>query len=236
MHSYTLQQAVLYYILQRIQIPLNQIIIMETDFRTVGECVKCKRPLLIQEAISYIEYTICRKCHYEEERKKLTEKHVYFEPPDLIKENLWLGSCYSDVDEGYLKALGISAVVLACYEGTERFPKSLRYCKMELEDNYDADLLNGLIPAYEFIKEHLLKRQGVLVRCAAGVSRSASVVIAYLMKEEKLRYKEAVDVVKRARPIISPNTHFVKQLQSYEQMLGIVQIRKILITNQRVLS
>lgn len=54
----------------------------------------------------------------------------------------------------------------------------------------------------------------VFVHCNAGVSRSAAVVIAYLMKLKKLSYLEAFDVLKKERPCIKPNEGFVKQLKS----------------------
>lgn len=58
---------------------------------------------------------------------------------------------------------------------------------------------------------------GVLVHCQAGVSRSASVVIGYLMWKEQISYQEAYAAVKRCRPIIWPNDGFICQLQEFEQ-------------------
>ena len=49
--------------------------------------------------------------------------------------------------------------------------------------------------------------------CAAGVSRSASILIAYLMREKKMKYQEAHDFVKSKRSIIIPNSGFVQQLK-----------------------
>jgi protein-tyrosine phosphatase len=60
-----------------------------------------------------------------------------------------------------------------------------------------------------------MKKQNrkVLVHCAAGVSRSASFVIAYIMKSRKIGFDEAYTFVKSKRPIITPNSGFVKQLK-----------------------
>lgn len=55
----------------------------------------------------------------------------------------------------------------------------------------------------------------VFVHCAAGVSRSASFVIAYLMKSKLMPYLDAYALVKCKRPIIKPNSGFVKQLEEY---------------------
>jgi protein-tyrosine phosphatase len=53
----------------------------------------------------------------------------------------------------------------------------------------------------------------------AGISRSPTLVIAYLMKTQNLSFSEAFDLVKKKRPIIHPNQGFKNQLLQYEQQL-----------------
>lgn len=62
----------------------------------------------------------------------------------------------------------------------------------------------------------VLQQEGVvLVHCNAGVSRSSSIVIGYLMQREGLSFEDAYSQVKLARPSIHPNRGFYQQLQSY---------------------
>ena len=59
----------------------------------------------------------------------------------------------------------------------------------------------------------------VLVHCYAGVSRSASVVIAYLMNQHGMSLKDAYQYVKNKRYFIKPNEGFRKQLVQFQREL-----------------
>jgi len=58
-----------------------------------------------------------------------------------------------------------------------------------------------------------------LVHCMAGISRSSSLVLAYLMKHQKMSLKEAFLHTREMRDVIEPNFGFVKQLMQFEHKL-----------------
>lgn len=88
-----------------------------------------------------------------------------------------------------------------------------------LDDTQDADLLARLAEGCDFIVECLGKNDGgVMVHCQLGQSRSASMVIAYLMREQGLTFQKAWDKVKYKRSIVKPNPGFQKQLALWEEM------------------
>lgn len=60
----------------------------------------------------------------------------------------------------------------------------------------------------KFIEENIEKYEGVVVNCAMGVSRSATIVIAFLMKKTGLCYDEVFEIVKQKRRIIYPSEFF----------------------------
>ena len=63
------------------------------------------------------------------------------------------------------------------------------------------------------------KRSKVLVHCKMGVSRSASTVIAFAMKDFGWSLQQAHDFVKQKRGCIKPNQGFMQQLITYQGIL-----------------
>lgn len=59
----------------------------------------------------------------------------------------------------------------------------------------------------------------MLVHCAAGVSRSASTVIAYIMRKRGQGLNETINFVRSRRAVIHPNPGFLKLLESFEREL-----------------
>ena len=78
----------------------------------------------------------------------------------------------------------------------------------------------GLILYFSVLPESVSSQQGrVLVHCRAGVSRSATVCIAYIMHKQGLSLDSAYEFVKSKRPVIDPNINFIRQLQKFEAFL-----------------
>ncbi|XP_070758999.1 dual specificity protein phosphatase 7 isoform X2 [Enoplosus armatus] len=65
------------------------------------------------------------------------------------------------------------------------------------------------------------KKCGILVHCLAGISRSVTVTVAYLMQKLNLSLNDAYDFVKRKKSNISPNFNFMGQLLDFERTLGL---------------
>jgi predicted protein tyrosine phosphatase len=142
-----------------------------------------------------------------------------FEPlPDAIVTGLYLGSMEEALNKDGLKHLGISHILCVAMGGRAAFPEEFEYKLIELVDSEEENLEKHIDDCNAFISQGRAKG-GVLVHCAAGISRSASITIAYVMQELKMSYEEAFKYV-YDRHWIMPNSGFVRQLKSYEKRLA----------------
>ena len=130
----------------------------------------------------------------------------------VLKNKLWIGDeLASRLNENKLE---FDAVVsLGSKHCNYKTYPNIEYYRIVEEDSRETNLLKYFDQVTMFIHEH--KR--VLVHCQAGVSRSATICIAYLLKYHSLDFFQAYMVVKVARPLIAPNMGFIKQLWEYEK-------------------
>lgn len=90
------------------------------------------------------------------------------------------------------------------------------YFQIAVEDSHEVNMLQHLPLAFSFIEEARLANEKVLVHCHAGMSRSVTVVIAYLMKYYEHTLNSAYDFVRQKKSNISPNFSFLEQLLQFE--------------------
>ena len=116
---------------------------------------------------------------------------------DQIVERLWLGGFRATEKQALMDQLDISHVLSLGCEAMALPSKLVKKLYIDIEDAEDADILEHFDQAVAFIEEALAYRaadstQGViLVHCIAGVSRSASCVIAYMMKTQQMSFEDA---------------------------------------------
>ncbi|CAL8464986.1 g4521 [Coccomyxa elongata] len=99
------------------------------------------------------------------------------------------------------------------------FPQTMRsHLVIPLDDVPSANILDHFPKGISFIRSALAESGMLYVHCAAGVSRSATMVSAYLMATEGLTPEQAISAIKKARPIVNPNSGFLIQLQLFYEM------------------
>ena len=89
------------------------------------------------------------------------------------------------------------------------------YDRFIITDEPDSDMSEFFDRGIEFIERNLTKNNKILVHCFAGVSRSATIVAAYLIKKYKIDTEQAISMIREKRYIIDPNRGFREQLNTF---------------------
>uniref|UniRef100_A0A3Q2Q1A5 protein-serine/threonine phosphatase n=1 Tax=Fundulus heteroclitus TaxID=8078 RepID=A0A3Q2Q1A5_FUNHE len=145
--------------------------------------------------------------------------------PSKIFDYLYLGSEWNAANFEELQKNNVGYILNVTKEIDNFFPESFTYMNIRVYDVEATDLLAHWPDTYNFIDSARKSGQAVLVHCKMGVSRSASTVIAYAMKQQRWSLDEALTYVRDCRSIIKPNEGFLKQLQTYSGILNASQQR-----------
>ncbi|XP_036030883.1 dual specificity protein phosphatase 9 [Onychomys torridus] len=147
--------------------------------------------------------------------------------PVQILPNLYLGSARDSANLESLAKLGIRYILNVTPNLPNLFEKNgdFHYKQIPISDHWSQNLSQFFPEAIAFIDEALSQNCGVLVHCLAGVSRSVTVTVAYLMQKLHLSLNDAYDLVKRKKSNISPNFNFMGQLLDFERSLRLEERR-----------
>lgn len=112
-----------------------------------------------------------------------------------------------------LKNYNIGRVIVCGSELDCPFRNDIEYLSLNIEDDDEENISIYFEDTITFIEQSL---SNVLVHCYAGVSRSATIVIAYLIKCHRWSLEDSKSYLKSKRPCICPNYGFIRQLQEFE--------------------
>ncbi|XP_028270893.1 protein phosphatase Slingshot homolog 1 isoform X2 [Parambassis ranga] len=139
--------------------------------------------------------------------------------PTLIFDHVYLGSEWNASNLEELQETGVGYILNVTREIDNFFPGTFSYHNIRVYDEEATDLLAHWNDTYNFIVKAKKNHSKCLVHCKMGVSRSASTVIAYAMKEYGWSLEKAYTFVKQKRSITRPNPGFMRQLAEYEGIL-----------------
>lgn len=154
-----------------------------------------------------------------------------------ITDNLYLSSFVGAAEANLIK-YNITCVLTVCHEvpqvsstlRSDAF-KRIETIKLDVMDKPTESLAKYFDFVADKINEVVLKKGVCLVHCVAGISRSATMVLVYLMKYHRMNLKDAHALVKSKRSFIRPNLGFWQQMVGYELSLFGINSVKIIPSN-----
>lgn len=140
----------------------------------------------------------------------------FYSKPTKILDNLYLGSSFNAYDIENFKKLKITVILNITKEINNFYQDNLKltYYKFPIYDDNNDEIDIILDESYEILDIHLNLGEPILVHCYMGASRSASVIIYYLMKKMNMDFKSSLDYVMEKRPIVNLSEKFYLTLKN----------------------
>eukprot|EP00759_Apiculatamorpha_spiralis_P016664 PhF_6_TR22759/c1_g1_i1/m.32448/K04459/DUSP, MKP; dual specificity MAP kinase phosphatase len=142
------------------------------------------------------------------------------EPMTHIIEHIFVGGA-RDVTHTVLTENSITHVLCAAKEITSEVPQHVTLHHIRIDDRADETIESHFDEAIQFMNTAANSSGRVLVHCRKGISRSPSLVLAYLIKEKGMSYEEALQYVKERRKTVAPNMGFVEKLRGIDTSMTV---------------
>ncbi|XP_037905404.1 dual specificity protein phosphatase 15 isoform X4 [Hermetia illucens] len=132
-----------------------------------------------------------------------------------VLPGLYVGNYRDSKDHQQLDRYNITHII-AIHDSPRRLLPDKHYLCVMAADTPDQNLSQYFSVCNDFIHAARLRDGNVLIHCLAGMSRSVTVAVAYIMTCSNLNWKEALKVVRAGRAVANPNLGFQTQLQDFE--------------------
>ena len=140
------------------------------------------------------------------------------------QSKLFLSSEEFASDKRFLKDNNIGAIVCVMIEQPKLLNdpevSNINFLHIPINDFLEESISNHFETCNDFINCQIKQNKSVLVHCKMGISRSATIITAYLMKTRNMTLKNALDYVTSKRNYVCPNFGFHLQLHNYEKILN----------------
>merc|ERR1712173_172212 len=143
----------------------------------------------------------------------------------IIPNKLYLSDYCTASNKNFLQTNNITAIISLYFQPLpQQIVSSLKsYCHIPIDDNCSVNIHEHFQKCINFIENNEI----VLVHCQAGISRSPTIVMAYLMNKMTLGWQEAYKYVQERRTIAAPNFSFISQLFRFEKEKINVKFEKL---------
>ena len=132
-----------------------------------------------------------------------------------VMPNLYIGDLSTACDTKYLAEHGITHIVTVVTGVQALHQNMFQYLLLDLRDQPSESINRHFDQCSDFIAHAIRSGGRVLVHCMCGISRSATLIIAYLIRDHGFTPERALDLLKTIRPCVQPNEGFMRQLDDY---------------------
>lgn len=171
------------------------------DIQDAGLCQRQSEPAR--------QHGCCNRAAYSQAEHSLSK----------IIPNLYLGCIHDANDADLLARTGITHV-LSLYHHSVTIAHPCVQLQINISDSPASDITSAIWQGTAFIHQALQQGGRVFVHCHAGISRSATIVMAYLMLHCDYTLDSAFSFVSAQRPCICPNIGFMGSLQAFGKILA----------------
>ena len=140
--------------------------------------------------------------------------------PSQIFDWMYLGTFTNACDKDELRRIGIKYILNCAAEcRNTNLPKDIKELHLNVRDEKWFDLIDYFEESNSFMNKVKMNGGIILVHCKFGISRSATFIIAYLIKYCGFTVMSALKFIKTIRNQINPNEGFLEQLLQYEKLI-----------------
>lgn len=144
--------------------------------------------------------------------------NVFKDTVDQVIDGLYISGEMCSGDLKLLQNLRITHIVnMNAKQSPINFPDKFIYCNVHIVDSVFETLNDEFWDAVIFTDDALKAGGKVLVHCRKGISRSAALCFAYLIRHRGYQTDDAIKVIQKARPKVSINDGFMKQILEYHR-------------------
>ncbi|CAH2039486.1 unnamed protein product, partial [Iphiclides podalirius] len=143
-----------------------------------------------------------------------------------VLPGLYVGNYRDSKDPVQLDKYKITHI-LSIHDAARRLHSDKHYLCIMASDSPDQNLTQYFSLCNDFIHAARLRDGNVLIHCLAGMSRSVTVAVAYIMSVTPLTWREALKVVRAGRAVANPNLGFQRQLQDFETYKLVEERRRL---------
>ena len=140
---------------------------------------------------------------------------------DMILDNfLYLSNYKAASNILELEKNNIKYIINCSGDICENICDYINYLTLNLKDNTKENIECVFYKCIDFINQCKKENKKILIHCLQGISRSATITIAYLIYNNKMNVDKAFNFIQKKRKIINPNLNFFLQLELFYKRLN----------------